>query len=104
MTFIECGHTLCAIFLRVLTTTSIAVGVVNGTTLFLGAEFDDAAVLVTVAASLRTIVVGVIGAFACLAGVGGSGRFPSIAGLQPVISVSAMIFLVWSSDTHDAES
>ena len=92
--FIEYGHTLCAIFLRMLSTTSVVVGVVSGSSTFPGTELDDVAVLFSVAASLRTIVVGVIGAFDCFAGVGGSGRFPSIAGLQPVNSVSAITFLV----------
>ena len=89
----EFDITLCAIFLRMLTTTSAVVGVVSGSSTFSGAELDDVAVLLSVAASLRTIV-GVIGALDCFAGVGGSGRFPSIAGLQPVISAFAITFLV----------
>ena len=91
--FTEFDITLCAIFLRMLTTTSAVVGVVSGSSTFSGAELDDVAVLLSVAASLRT-TVGVIGALDCFTGVGGSGRFSSIAGLRPVISVSAITFLV----------
>ena len=95
----------CAMFLLVLTSSSMVTAGFTLFSVFTGIEVLELAVLFADGAAFRKFVVGVTGAAdLTFPGVGGGGRFPSSAGLQPVLKVSVMTFLVCSSDTHDAES